>query len=136
VVRTAWVFGAGDDFFSKAVTSLASGEEVGGIADQVGSPTFVDHLAERLLPLVDSGIRGVVHLGGPEAITWYDTLLRAKRLGDLPGDVVAKKADELARPAPRPTNSAIASIVLPGQGIPPMPPLDDGLREVIRRVTG
>ncbi|MGH2686630.1 MAG: dTDP-4-dehydrorhamnose reductase [Actinomycetota bacterium] len=136
VVRTAWVFGAGDDFFSKAVTTLAGGGEVGGIADQIGSPTFVDHLAERLLPLADSGIRGVVHLSGVEPVTWYEALVRAKRLGDLSGEVVAKKAGELDRPAPRPANSALTSVVLPGSGIPPMPPLDEGLREVIRRVGG
>ena len=136
VVRTAWVFGAGDDFFSRAVARLAAGEEVGGIVDQIGSPTYVGHLAERLLPLATSDLRGIVHLGGPDAVSWYDALARAKRLGDLPGDLVEQKADELDRPAPRPRNSAITSTVLPGTAVPPFPPLDDGIREVIARVRG
>jgi dTDP-4-dehydrorhamnose reductase len=131
IVRTAWVFGAGDDFVSKAVPRLRAGEEVGGIVDQIGSPTYVGHLAERLIPVVESGVRGVVHLAGPEATTWFDLLARAKRLGDLPGEVIPQKADELGRPAPRPANSSLASVVLPGTGVPPMPPLDDAIRTVL-----
>jgi dTDP-4-dehydrorhamnose reductase len=134
IVRTAWVFGARDDFVSTAVRRLKEGEEVGGIVDQVGSPTHVVDLAERLLPVARSGLGGVVHLAGLEAITWHAVLTRAKRLGGLPGEVVVQKAGELARPAPRPMNSALTSRVLPGSGVPPMPPLDDAIRRVLADV--
>ena len=135
VVRTAWVYGAGEDYFSRAVRRLKDGEEVGAIADLIGSPTHVAHLAERLLPLVTSSIRGVVHLAGIEPVSWHDALVRAKRLGDLPGEIVAQKADELARPARRPANSALTSVVLDeGYRVPPMPPLDEGIRRVLRDV--
>ncbi len=135
VVRTAWVYGAGEDFFSKAVLRLKDGEEVGAIVDQIGSPTHVVHLAERLLPLVTSSIRGVVHVAGTEAVSWHDALLRAKDLGGLPGEVVAQKADELPRPAKRPANSALTSVVVgEGSGVPPMPSLDEGIRKVLSDV--
>lgn len=134
VVRTAWVFGAGDDFLSNAVRRLRDGHQVGAIVDQVGSPTHVRHLAERLLPLVASGVRGVVHLAGPEATTWHDLLVRAKRLGGLSGEVLEQKADELDRPAPRPANSALASVVLPGTEVPAMPPLDEAVARVLADV--
>jgi dTDP-4-dehydrorhamnose reductase len=134
IVRTAWVFGAGDDFVSQAIRRLAAGQEVGGIVDQTGSPTHVGHLAERLLPLARSGLRGVVHLAGPEAVTWYDFLSRAGRLGNLPGEVLEQKADELDRPAPRPANSALTSVRLGPGHVPPMPPLDQAIREVLDRV--
>jgi dTDP-4-dehydrorhamnose reductase len=134
IIRTAWVFGAGNDFVWQAIRRLAGGQEVGGIVDQVGSPTYVGHLAERLLPLVRSGLRGVVHLAGPEAVNWHQVLSRAARLGSLPGEVLEQKADELARPAPRPANSALTSVRLEGAGIPAMPPLDQAIREVLDRV--
>lgn len=134
IVRTAWVFGSGDDFVSDAIRRLRAGEEVGGIVDQVGSPTHVAHLAERLLPLVRSGVRGVVHLAGPEATTWHDLLVRAKLLGGLSGEIVPKKADELGRPAPRPANSSLVSAVLPGTEVPPIPPLDVAIRRVLADV--
>ncbi|MGH2724446.1 MAG: dTDP-4-dehydrorhamnose reductase [Actinomycetota bacterium] len=134
VVRTSWVFGAEDEFVRRSVAWLAAGEEVGGIVDQVGTPTYVAHLAERLWGLVGSAVRGTVHLAGPEATTWYDLLVRAKELGDLPGEVVEQKAADLDRAAPRPANSALASVVLPEAGIPALPPLYEALREVIDAV--
>jgi dTDP-4-dehydrorhamnose reductase len=134
VVRTAWVFGAGDDFVSSAIRRLRAGEDVGGIVDQVGSPTHIADLAERLLPLVQGGIRDVVHVAGPEATTWHDVLTRAVRMGDLPGAVFEQKTGELDRPAPRPANSSLSSAVLAGGDIPPMPPLDDALRRVLSDV--
>ena len=134
IVRTAWVYGAGDDYFSRAVKRLKAGEEVGAIDDLYGSPTHVAHLAERLLPLFTSSIRGVVHVAGAEAVTWYDALLRAKELGGLPGEVVAQKAEELARPARRPNNSALTSMGVDGAHVPQMPSLDEGIRRVLRDV--
>ena len=134
IVRTAWVYGAGDDFFSKAVRRLAQDEEVGAIADLASGPTHVAHLAERLMPLVESGMRGVVHLAGEGPVTWFDVLVRVKDLGSLSGDVVPQKADELQRPAKRPANSALASLRLGETKVPPMPPLDEGIKKVLSDV--
>ena len=133
VARTAWVYGAGNDFASKAVRRLRDGEEVGAIFDQVGSPTHVAHLADRLIPLASAGLRGLVHLAGPEAVSWHDFVVRAKSLGDLPGEAFPQKAEDLDRPAKRPANSALTSVILEDQ-VPPMPPLDDGIQKVLSDV--
>jgi dTDP-4-dehydrorhamnose reductase len=134
IVRTAWVFGTGDDFLTRALRGLRRGQGIRGIADQVGSPTEGSALAERLLPVAASGIRGVVHLAGPEPITWHEVLVRAKRLGELPGTALAQKADELGRPAARPPYSALTSVVLPGTDVPPMPSLDESIKKVLADV--
>jgi dTDP-4-dehydrorhamnose reductase len=135
IVRTSWVFGAEGEFVRRSVGRLAAGEEIGGIVDQVGTPTYVRHLAERLVPVIEAGLRGVVHLAGPEPATWHDVLVRARHLGGLPGEVIEQKADELGRSAPRPRNSALRSVVLPGTTVPPMPPLDEALRKLVWEVT-
>ena len=136
VVRTSWVFGGGRDFLSGALGRLAAGESVPAIVDLVSTPTYVPHLAERLMPLVRSGYRGVVHLGGPEVTTWHDVLVRAVDLAALPGEVAEQKADELERPARRPANSALASLVLPIGDVRPMPPLEQALNELMETVRG
>jgi dTDP-4-dehydrorhamnose reductase len=135
ILRTSYVFGGGSDYVTTMLRRLADGEPAGAVADRTGSPTYARHLAERLLPLALAERFGTYHLGGPEAITRYTLLLRAKALagGRLSGEVLEQHADELGLPAARPRDSSLTSERLPAlvERMPPMPPLDDALRDLL-----
>lgn len=131
IVRTGQLFGGGVDYVSGAVARLRVGETVGGIADRVGSPTFVPHLASRILPVLLTGRFGTYHLAGSEATTWCDVLRRACAIGGLPGNVEPQEAASLGLAAPRPANAALTSSYLPHLGIPPLPSLDGAIAELL-----
>ena len=134
VVRTGYVYGGGTDYLTSCLRRLADADEAGGFEDRVGTPTYVRHLAERVLPLLLSMRFGTYHLGGPEAASWFEVLGRAKALGDLPGSVAPQRADEMGLPARRPRDSALASLYAAEVGVPPMPPLEDALRDLLARL--
>jgi dTDP-4-dehydrorhamnose reductase len=127
IVRTSYVYGAGNDYASGAVERLRKGESVGGIRDRIGSPTFVRHLADRLLPLLLTGRFGTYHIAGSEPACWFDVLERARAIGGMAGAVEPQELASLGLVAPRPANSALASAYLEHLGIEPLPGLDEAL---------
>jgi dTDP-4-dehydrorhamnose reductase len=134
VVRTGYVFGGGTDWVTTQLRAMAGGSEGAGLSDRSGTPTYVRHLAERLLPLALTGRFGTYHLGGPEPLSYYELLGRARDLGGLAGEVREQTSEELGLRAVRPRNSALTSLFLPELGIAPMPPLDEALSDLLGRL--
>jgi dTDP-4-dehydrorhamnose reductase len=131
IVRTAFLFGGGDDHLSRQVALMRSGERGVGIADRIGSPTYVRHLAERLVPLALTHRFGTYHLAGPEPTSWFELMSRARAMGGLPGEVSGQAAADLKLPAPRPENSSLVSVFVGGLAVPPMPPLEEALAQML-----
>ncbi len=134
IVRTGYVFGSGKDYCTRALRRLRAGRRAGGIADRVGSPTYVRHLADRIVALVLTERFGMYHLAGDRAASWFDVLCYAKTICGLAVDVDAQQAHALGLVAPRPKNSSLVSVFLRAAGVPPVPPFEVGLHELLDRL--
>ena len=134
VVRTAWLYGAGGRNFVRTMAARAlRGEPSRVVDDQVGSPTWARHLAERLA-LAPQAPAGTYHLAGAGAVSWYG-LARAvhEEVGADPALVQPCGSDEYPRPAPRPAYSALDDRAWREAGLPAMPDWRDALGEAFRR---
>ncbi|MGI8804757.1 MAG: dTDP-4-dehydrorhamnose reductase [Thermoleophilaceae bacterium] len=110
VVRSAWLFGLAGRNFADTMLRLASDHgEVIVVRDQVGSPTYTGHLAEAIVRLVDTDAYGVHHVAAAGECSWYELALEVFRQAAVDCRVLSCTTEELARPAPRPPYSALAT---------------------------
>ncbi len=125
VVRTAWLYGvAGPNFVDTMLRLAGERESVRVVDDQIGSPTWSGHLAPALLGLLERGVRGLVHLTGTGEVSWNGFAREIFRQADVECRVQGATSEQMARPAPRPAWSALAS---ERAEVLPMPPWQDGL---------
>jgi dTDP-4-dehydrorhamnose reductase len=110
VVRSAWLFGvAGRNFADTMLRLAAEREAVQVVDDQVGSPTWTGHLAPALLGLLEREVRGLVHLAGSGAVSWNGFAREIFRQAEVRCRVEPATTAQMARPAPRPAYSVLAS---------------------------
>jgi dTDP-4-dehydrorhamnose reductase len=125
VVRTAWLYGIdGANFVATMLRLAGEREEVRVVDDQVGSPTWSGHLAPALLGLIERGVSGLVHLTGAGAVSWNGFAKEIFRQAEVECRVESATTAEMARPAPRPSWSAMES---EREDVLPMPDWRDGL---------
>lgn len=72
LVRTAWVYEAGGSNFVRTMIRLMNErDELGVVADQVGSPTWATGLARTIWALAEKGATGTFHHSDDGAISWH-----------------------------------------------------------------
>lgn len=130
VVRSAWLFGIGGRNFAETMLRLAAGAEpdespsVRVVVDQVGCPTWTGHLAPALIGLLERRLSGTVHLAGGGHVSWNGFAREIFRQAEVSCRVEDASSEELARAAPRPAWSALAS---ERDDVLALPPWQDGL---------
>ncbi|MGF1925204.1 MAG: dTDP-4-dehydrorhamnose reductase [Bacteroidia bacterium] len=75
IIRTSWLYSEYANNFVKTMLKLGSErEELGIIADQIGSPTYAMDLADAIFGIIHSGKAdyGTYHYSNEGAISWYD----------------------------------------------------------------
>ncbi len=125
VVRTAWLFGRGGPSFVHAIARRAIEEPVlRVVADQQGSPTCVEDLADALLKLgaAPPGAQ-VFHICGDEPVTRHgfaqaivDELRRHRAVACQRVDPISTA--ELPASAPRPPYSVLDTARARSRGLP------------------
>ena len=114
-VRTAWVYAAqGSNFVRTMLRLMAEREGLGVVADQIGSPTSADDLADALWRLALGGHAGMFHFTGSGVASWYDFAVAIRdegaALGLLPASAARVKpiaTEDYPTPAKRPAFSVL-----------------------------
>lgn len=110
IVRTSWVFAPWGKNFVKTMSQLLKTRaEVRVVADQIGCPSYAPELARRSLELLESGARGIVHVTGTPAVSWYDFAVAIQEAQGSSARIIPVSSEEFPRPARRPRFSVLSS---------------------------
>jgi len=73
IVRTAWLYSAfGNNFVTTMLRLMSERENIGVVADQVGTPTWGRGLAEALWRMCRVQPKGIYHWTDAGVASWYD----------------------------------------------------------------
>jgi len=137
IIRTSGVFGpagtstARGNFVELMLRLAQQKQPIRVVEDHVASPTYAPALAERTADLVDRKLRGVFHVGGGTAISWFDYARLIFDTAGLKPELRATSEREYRTQARRPKFSALSNGKLEKTGIAAMPPLPQAVSDYL-----
>lgn len=136
IVRTAWLYGLHGKNFVKTI--LKKARETGRIsvvADQYGSPTFANDLAEAILKLAQTDRYGTYHCTNAGVCSWFELASAAVDIAGISCKKEAITTEEYRRRFPqsarRPMYSALDNTKIAGVLGKPLRPWREALEEFI-----
>lgn len=134
ICRTSWLFGVSGKNFVKTMMEKGKTElAVKVVDDQEGCPTYSRDLAFKLLEIIEKGIYGIYHVSNSRSCTWYQFTHEIFEIAKIDTPIFPVSTEEFSRLAPRPRYSVMKSVALEMQGIEPMRPYREALKDFILR---
>lgn len=110
IIRTAWVYSVyGANFVKTMLRLMNEREEIGVVADQIGTPTYARDLAQAIMDIVSAPefVMGVYHYSNEGTISWHEFAVAVKEIKDFNTKVNAIGSDAFPTPAKRPNFSLL-----------------------------
>ena len=139
IVRSAGLYGhggaagkGGHTMLDFVIHQAKAGKPLKLVTDQCSSPTFVEHLAEGILNLVQNKVPyGLYHMVNQGGCTWFEFGQEVLRQAGIVYEIQeAKSNDFMHRPAARPAYSILANTKLSALGLT-MPTWQQGIRDYL-----
>jgi dTDP-4-dehydrorhamnose reductase len=109
VVRSAGVYGRGQNFVRTMLRVAKERDSLGVKDDEFISPTYARDLAEGIAGIFEDGRYGLYHLTNAGSCSWYEFTREIFRLAGVETEVVPIPGSEYPLPAERPANGVLSS---------------------------
>ncbi|HEY9063021.1 MAG TPA: dTDP-4-dehydrorhamnose reductase [Pseudobacteroides sp.] len=132
IVRTAWLYGEGNNFVRTMLKLAKEKDEVKVVNDQFGSPTSTKDLAKCIIRLINTGSYGTYHATCEGSCSWNQF---AKKIFEIKGiniKVGEMTTEELNRPAERPKYSVLDNFMLKLVGINEFRGWEEALQDYLK----
>ena len=112
IIRTSWLYSSFGNNFVKTMIRLGNErDELGVVADQIGTPTYAADLASSIMSIIskvkDNVIKEIYHFSNEGVISWYDFAKAIMVHQNIDCNVVAIESKDFPAKAPRPFYSVL-----------------------------
>ncbi|NEN24128.1 dTDP-4-dehydrorhamnose reductase [Cryomorpha ignava] len=110
IIRTSWLYGSeGHNFLNTMLKLGATQDKFQVVYDQVGAPTFVEHLAGAIVDIVKMNIShfGTFHYSNEGVCSWYDFAQAIFELTGKEVEIEPVNTDKFPTKAKRPNYSVL-----------------------------
>ena len=112
IVRTAWLYGDGNNFVKTMIRLGENNPEVKVVNDQFGSPTSTTDLARVIISLVENKNYGIFHATCKGQCSWYDFAKEIFELKGMDVNLLPCTTEEFKSRAQRPKYSVLRNYML------------------------
>ncbi|MFT5873867.1 dTDP-4-dehydrorhamnose reductase [Clostridium sp.] len=112
IVRTAWLYGDGNNFVRTMINLSKTNNEVKVVNDQMGTPTSTVDVSRVIIRLVEDSNYGLFHCNCKGECTWYELTKEIFRLKGITTKVLPCTTEEFKRLAKRPKFSVLRNYML------------------------
>ena len=131
IVRTAWLYGEGNNFVRTMLKLAETNKELNVVNDQFGSPTSTVDLAKAIIDLMTTEHYGVYHGTCEGQCSWYDLAKKIFEIKNIDIKVNPVTSEEFKRPAPRPAYSVLDNFMLKLVGLNSFRNWEESLKEYL-----
>lgn len=117
IIRTAWLYGDGNNFVRTMLKLAKTNPELNVVADQFGSPTYTKDLAKAIIALMHTEYYGTYHGTCEGQCSWYDFARKIFELKGMQVKVNKVTSEEFVRLAKRPKYSVLDNFNLKLYGL-------------------
>ncbi len=133
IVRTAWLYGEGNNFVRTMLKLAETHKELNVVGDQFGSPTSTKDLAKAIIELMDTEYYGTFHGTCEGECSWYDFACKIFELKGVDVKVNKVTSEEFIRPAKRPKYSVLDNFMLKLYGLNSFRSWEEALEEYLSK---
>nr|UWI50421.1 dTDP-4-dehydrorhamnose reductase [Clostridioides difficile] len=112
ILRTAWLYGNGNNFVKTMIKLSSENKEVNIVDDQFGSPTSTVELARVIIRIMETEHYGVYHATCEGECSWYDFAKKIFELKHIDIKVNPIKSKDFKCKAQRPPYSVLDNFML------------------------
>ena len=112
IIRTAWLYGDGNNFVKTMLKLSESKNEINVVNDQIGTPTSTKDLAKVILKLIYTENYGLYHGTNKGSCSWYEFSKKIFEMKNIDIKVNPISSKEYASKVKRPQYSVLDNFLL------------------------